>query len=835
MIRPRPEGRAGERMNWTKRAWERSRAALALTLLLCGWTLRGWPETPPTTRGTPAAELREEYDVVIAGAGTGGIGAAVQAARLGAAVLLLEETDWIGGQMTAAAVTSMDEGPSHPERGVLVRERGIYREFTSSVIAYYRQRGISAETAYWHARVCMEPRVGQSLLYTMLTQARDRTPALHVSLRSKVVRVFKTGDTVTGVAVEIATSNGKLTRQIQSRVLIDATEWGDVIPLTGARYRVGNCTGDAAVPGRAIQDITWTAVIKQYPKGVPAELLMTRPPPGYDQAHPGFARSLVAGEKVDTQAKPWSFATFIGYRGMPNSEQPRGKGITRTHLNYNNDYPAHVGDVENPASRIETGRQAMLKTLQLLYYIQHTVGKNDWSVADDEGFDSPCHRAQIDQWIRDEPALEPFRPILNHFSTIAYARESRRIIGLHTLVAREIERKPRSPRMFENTVALGDYAVDLHGSKRPDLLELELDRLEDIPQNTFGERGVGPFAIPFQCLIPEKLDGFLAAEKNISQSRLANGATRLQPSTMLIGQAAGAMAALSIQYGVQPRGLDPVLVQRLLLDAGDTLQITPLKDVAKSGWEWPAIQLVTVRGLMELEDGRFHPEAPLDRNALIKMLHGLFGGGMAEKAPAPPAPLSRRALAGLLRPAMAAAGVNLTAADLAQPDTAVTRLEAACVVSDFLEKRAKVRMTGREQTLPWPAPRAATPIDPADLSSGQGLAADIRMLVEHKVVDSADYWLRHAVPDATCDGERVAALLKQSAKAIQPASDDTHLWEVCVEAGLLNSPDYWKKNAVEGGKCSGLFVAAVIRRVARQLALTDPEPPSGAEGAVSDR
>lgn len=85
-------------------------------------------------------------------------------------------------------------------------------------------------------------------------------------------------------------------------------------------------------------------------------------------------------------------------------------------------------------------------------------------------------------------------------------------------------------------------------------------------------------------------------------------------------------------------------------------------------------------------------------------------------------------------------------------------------------------MTGREQTLPWPAPRAATPIDPADLSSGQGLAADIRMLVEHKVVDSADYWLRHAVPDATRDGERVAALLKQSAKGIQPASDDTHLW-----------------------------------------------------------
>ncbi len=821
------DGRSGKGMNGINGTLGRGRAALALTLLLGASILRGWPESPPAARDTPAAQLREQYDVVIAGAGTGGIGAAVQAARLGATVLLLEETDWIGGQMTAAAVTSMDEGPSHPERGVLVRERGLYREFAGEVMAYYRQRGISAETAYWHARVCMEPRVGQDLLYAMLARARDRTPALHVSLRSKVVRVFKTGDAVTGVAVEITTPNGKLTRRIQSRVLVDATEWGDVIPLTGARYRVGNCTGEAVDPGRAIQDITWTAVIKQYPKGVPAELLMTRPPPGYDQAHPGFARSLIAGEKVDTQAKPWSFATFIGYRGMPNSEQPRGKGVTRTHLNYNNDYPAHIGDVEDPARRLETGRQAMLKTLHLLYYIQHTVGKNDWSVANDEGFDSPYHRAQIDQWIRDEPDLEPFRPILDHFSTIAYARESRRIIGLHTLVAREIERKPRSPRMFENTVALGDYAVDLHGSKRPDLLELDLDRLDDIPQNTFGERGVGPFAIPFDCFIPEKVDGFLAAEKNISQSRLANGATRLQPSTMLMGQAAGAIAALSIQYGVQPRTLDPVLVQRLLLETGDTLQITPLKDVAKSGWEWPSIQLVTVRGLMELEDGRFHPEGPLDKNALIKILTGLFGDGMVDKAQVAQTPLSRRTVVGLLQPAMAASGVNLTTVDLAQPDATVTRLEAACVVSDFLDKRAKVRMTGREQTLPWPAPRAATPLDPADLSSGQGLAADVRILVAHKVIDSADYWLRHAVPDATCDGQRVAALLKQSAKAIQPASDDAHLWEVCVEAGLLNSPDYWKKNAVEGGKCSGLFVAAVIRRVARQLALDAARPSSG--------
>src|SRR5580698_6274959 len=148
-------------------------------------------------RGTPVASLKEHYDVIIAGAGTGGFGAAVQAARLGASVLIVEETDWIGGQMNAAAVTSMDEG------GTLVRERGLYHEFVEAVTAHYEALGISAETAYWGSHICMEPRVGQDILYAMLAKARAKTSALDVSLRSKITKVLKSGDVITGVEVAI--------------------------------------------------------------------------------------------------------------------------------------------------------------------------------------------------------------------------------------------------------------------------------------------------------------------------------------------------------------------------------------------------------------------------------------------------------------------------------------------------------------------------------------------------------------------------------------------------------------------------------------------------------
>ena len=99
---------------------------------------------------TPPAQLKDSYDIVVAGAGTGGVGVAVQAARMGRSALLLEETDWIGGQMNAAAVTSMDEGVT------LVRERGLYRELCGLIAAHYQPLGINYMTAYWNGHVCVE-------------------------------------------------------------------------------------------------------------------------------------------------------------------------------------------------------------------------------------------------------------------------------------------------------------------------------------------------------------------------------------------------------------------------------------------------------------------------------------------------------------------------------------------------------------------------------------------------------------------------------------------------------------------------------------------------------
>ena len=57
----------------------------------------------------PRAHEDVACDVLVVGGGTGGVAASLAAARAGRSVCLLEETDWIGGQLTAQGVAALDE------------------------------------------------------------------------------------------------------------------------------------------------------------------------------------------------------------------------------------------------------------------------------------------------------------------------------------------------------------------------------------------------------------------------------------------------------------------------------------------------------------------------------------------------------------------------------------------------------------------------------------------------------------------------------------------------------------------------------------------------------
>jgi len=170
-------------------------------------------------------------------------------------------------------------------------------------------------------------------------------------------------------------------------------------------------------------------------------------------------------------------------------------------------------------------------------------------------------------------------------------RECRRIIGVQTLTAHDLGRFERAKHV-RTAVAMGDYFMDLDHGKTAHAFEPDLDAGE-LPT------GGGPFQVPLEVFIPERIDGFVPAEKNISQSRLANGATRLQPITMLTGQAAGTIAALSVKQGIQPRALNPIQVQQSLLESGCTLIQRWHADVPWGTETWRATQLLALHQIMD--------------------------------------------------------------------------------------------------------------------------------------------------------------------------------------------------------------------------------------------
>ena len=80
----------------------------------------------------------------------------------------------------------------------------------------------------------------------------------------------------------------------------------------------------------------------------------------------------------------------------------------------------------------------------------------------DEGYDPTYNRDQISRIVSEYPSLKPYERVLEFFPPIAYVRESRRMIGLHTLVSGKISRL-KGPKAFVDAISVNDYSEDLHG------------------------------------------------------------------------------------------------------------------------------------------------------------------------------------------------------------------------------------------------------------------------------------------------------------------------------------------------------------------------------------
>lgn len=539
------------------------------------------------------------YDVAVIGAGSGGCSAAIQAARMGMSVALIEESDWIGGQMTGAAVSTMDDKTK--------TRTGIYLEFITKVREYYSARNTSVNICYWGSdTVAFEPWVGQMILKEMLRKAG----LVDIILKARPTSVKVTENRVRSAVVKV---DGKEVL-FSAKVFIDATEYGDFIALSGARYRVGNSISPKIDNNAIIQDITYPAVIKQYKDGLPPELKVQGAPPGYTDHLFKFRMTIRKNGSTWPGDYPFSPVVHNAYRAIPdpsnNAIIDGGKpetwtSITKTVINWANDYPGQNGSspnlsvdfLESPNFRALATREAMLKTLAFLYYMQTELGMSDWSVDNRQGYGGWFSTDWAD-WVEFP---EKYRPILSLFPPFPYVRESRRLVGIRTMTVDDILRDEKLGRTLTSkphSLALGEYPIDIHGKNDSIYLEADLgETKEKIPNDWNGDGGL--FQIPFEVFVPEKLDGLLAAEKNISVSRVVNGSTRLQPVTMLTGQAAGAIAAMSVIQKVQPRQLRPLDVQTELWRSKSRLSLFDFEDAPNYSASWAGVEAAMLYGYMD--------------------------------------------------------------------------------------------------------------------------------------------------------------------------------------------------------------------------------------------
>jgi hypothetical protein len=140
--------------------------------------------------------------------------------------------------------------------------------------------------------------------------------------------------------------------------------------------------------------------------------------------------------------------------------------------------------------------------------------------------------------------------------------------------------------MYRTGISVGDYPVEHHHKHNPSVPNLFF-----LP--------VPSFCVPLGALIPDRVDGLIVSDKAISVTNRINGSTRLQSVILLTGQAAGVLAALSVNRRKSPREIPVRDVQQQLLEA--SAYIMPLYDVKPDDPHFQAIQKISATGILKTE------------------------------------------------------------------------------------------------------------------------------------------------------------------------------------------------------------------------------------------
>jgi hypothetical protein len=501
-------------------------------------------------------------DVVIIGGGTGGCAAAIAAARSGHRVILTEETDWVGGQFTAQAVPP-DEHPWIESFGAT----RLYRRFRTAVREYYRQHyPLNAEARAVEnfnpgnglvSRLCHEPRVALAVLGDLLAPYLSSRRVVLLN-RHRPVGADVDGDRVR--AIRVRDLDGWRDVVLTAPYFLDATELGDLLPLTKTEYVVGaesqKDTGEphAPIEARPANQQAFTCCFamdylagEDHTIDKPAEYDFWRKyVPVMKPAWPGSLLS-------------WQMSDPITLKERKTSFDPRGPGPGGLNLwlyrriadrkNFKEGmYPSDICLVNWPQNDYWLGNlvdvspdeaakhlsRAKQLSLSLLYWMQTEAPRPNGKIG----------------W-KGLRLREDVVGTADGLAKYPYIRESRRIKAEFTILEQHVGTDARmkvtgqkgdevTAAQFFDTVGVGSYRIDLHPSSGG---------------NNYIDVSSLPFQIPLGALIPQRMENLLPACKNLGVTHITNGCYRLHPVEWNVGEATSALATFCLRCKEPPRQL----------------------------------------------------------------------------------------------------------------------------------------------------------------------------------------------------------------------------------------------------------------------------------------
>jgi hypothetical protein len=487
--------------------------------------------------------------VLVVGAGCGGVAAALAASRLGHDVVLTEPTDWVGGQLTSQAVPP-DEHPWVEHTGVTASYRGLreavrrrYRDTRPLTPAARRAAYLNPGRA-WVSALSAEPALVHDVLRDLL-RPRPGHGRIRLLTGHRPVAATVDGDRVE--AVTLLDGAGEAT-QVRARYVLDATEEGDLLPLTGCEHVLGAesaaDTGEPhALPGPAQpydqQAITWCAALELAGEGDAADV--GDPPDGYafwrDHHSPHWPGPQLAWTTVEPETGRPLRRPLFGADGEQDL-------WTFRRIRHGASFDPPVPDV------------TVLNWPQVDYWLTPVTGVPEADRAAGLAAARQLTRCFV-HWLRADaprpdggtgyPRLRPRGDVLGTADGLAmrpYVREARRIAAEFTVLEQHVGVAARpgatTAEPFADSVGVGSYRIDLHpGTGGRGYLDI----------------ASYPFQIPLGALLPVRLDNLLAAGKCLGVTHVTNGCYRLHPVEWNVGEAAGALAAFSLRQDVPPRAV----------------------------------------------------------------------------------------------------------------------------------------------------------------------------------------------------------------------------------------------------------------------------------------